>query len=258
MPFYRFYSFGYNIMQKKSLTIGILGGMGPAATVDIFSKIVKFTPAAQDQDHIRIIIDNNPKIPNRIAAFYGRGEDPVPAMVASAQSLQAAGADFLIIPCNTAHLFVPKIEQHLKIPFLSIIDACIEFIKLNYPQVKKAGILGTTPTVESGLYRNVFAKIGISLVSPESELQHNSVMEAIFGIQGIKAGNTCLQPRELLIMASEQLVAKGAEIILMACTEIPIVLKPEDIAVPLVDLNSILAIAAVKKALGMESIHINA
>lgn len=244
-------------MQKKSLTIGILGGMGPAATVDIFSKIVKFTPAARDQDHIRIIIDNNPKIPNRIAAFYGHGEDSTPEMIASAQSLQSAGADFIIIPCNTAHLFIPRIEQHLKIPFLSIIDAGVEFIKMNYSQVKKAGILGTTPTVESGLYRKAFAEIGISLVSPESELQHNSVMEAIFGIQGIKAGNTCIQPRELLITASAQLVAKGAEIILMACTEIPIVLKTEDTTVPLVDLNTILAIAAIKKALGMDDIQIN-
>jgi aspartate racemase len=242
-------------MKKKSLTIGILGGMGPAATVDIFSKIVKFTPAATDQDHIRIIIDNNPKIPNRIAAFYGQGADPSPAMIESARSLEAAGADFIIIPCNTAHLFMHKIEKHLKIPFLSIIDAGADFIKLNYPQVKKAGILGTTPTVESGLYRNVFAKMGIALVSPESELQHNSVMEAIFGIQGIKAGNTHIQPRELLIIAAKQLAAKGAEIVLMACTEIPIVLKPGDIAMPLVDLNSILAMAAVSKALGGANIR---
>jgi aspartate racemase len=241
-------------MKKESLTIGILGGMGPAATVDIFSKIVKFTPAATDQDHIRIIIDNNPKIPNRIAAFYGRGADPCPAMIKSARSLEAAGADFLIIPCNTAHLFIHKIEKHLKIPFLSIIDASTDFIKLNYPRLKKAGILGTTPTVESGLYRDVFATMGIELVSPETELQHTSVMEAIFGIQGIKAGNGHIQPRELLIMAAEQLAAKGAEIILMACTEIPIVLKSGDISVPLVDLNSILAIAAVRKALGREDI----
>ncbi len=236
-------------MKKDSLTIGILGGMGPAATVDIFSKIVKLTPAATDQEHIRIIIDNNPKIPNRIAALSGKGTDPVPAMIESAQSLEAAGADFLIIPCNTAHLFIHKLKQHLKIPLLSIVEVSAAFIKSNYPLVKKAGILGTTPTVESGLYRDVFAQIGITLVSPESELQHNSVMEAIFGIQGIKAGNTQIHPREMLIMAAEQLAAQGAEIILMACTEIPIVLKSGDIAVPLVDLNSILAMAAVKKAL---------
>lgn len=236
-------------MKKDSLTIGILGGMGPAATVDIFSKIVKLTPAATDQEHIRIIIDNNPKIPNRIAALSGKGTDPVPAMIESAQSLEAAGADFLIIPCNTAHLFIHKLKQHLKIPLLSIVEVSAAFIKSNYPLVKKAGILGTTPTVESGLYRDVFAQIGITLVSPESELQHNSVMEAIFGIQGIKAGNTQIHPREMLIMAAEQLAAQGAEIILMACTEIPIVLKSGDIAVPLVDLNSILAMAAVRKAL---------
>jgi aspartate racemase len=239
-------------MSKQSLTIGILGGMGPAATVDIFSKIVRLTPAVKDEDHIRVIIDNNPKIPNRIAAYYGRGADPSPAMLASAQSLERAGADFIIMPCNTAHLFVKNFEKQLKVPFLSMVDTTIGYIRRKHPGVSKAGILGTTPTVESGLYRRL-EEINISLVAPEKELQNNAVMEAIFGLQGIKAGSNSIIPRELLLVAAAQMARNGAEIILLACTELPIVMRSDDVAVPLLDLNLILAEAAVNKALGINA-----
>lgn len=239
-------------MSNQSLTIGILGGMGPAATVDIFSKIVRLTPAVKDEDHIRVIIDNNPKIPNRIDAYYGRGVDPSPAMIASARSLEAAGADFLIMPCNTAHLFIKNIEAQLRIPFLSIIDTTVEYIRRVHPGVTRAGILGTTPTVESGLYRRL-EEINITLVAPEKELQNNAVMEAIFGLRGIKAGSDAIHSRELLLVAAAQMARNGAEIILLACTELPIVMRTGDVAVPLLDLNLILAQASVCKALGIDS-----
>jgi len=85
--------------------IGILGGMGPEATIDLFYKIIKFTPAKKDQDHLRIIIDNNPKIPDRTAAILGKGEDPIPALRETAKNLEKAGADFIIIPCNNYWLY---------------------------------------------------------------------------------------------------------------------------------------------------------
>ncbi|GAJ09165.1 unnamed protein product, partial [marine sediment metagenome] len=88
--------------------IGILGGMGPEATIDLFYKIIKFNPSEKDQDHLRIIIDNNPKIPDRTAAILGKGEDPLPALQETARNLEKAGANFIIIPCNTAHYFLPS------------------------------------------------------------------------------------------------------------------------------------------------------
>ncbi|GAH53208.1 unnamed protein product, partial [marine sediment metagenome] len=102
--------------------IGILGGMGPEATVDLFHKIIKFTPAKKDQDHFRIIIDNNPKIPDRTAAILGKGEDPLPALQETARNLEKAGVDFIIIPCNTAHYFLPQIQKSVNIPVLNMIE----------------------------------------------------------------------------------------------------------------------------------------
>jgi len=89
--------------QQKEKTIGILGGMGPYATVELFSKILKFTPARKDQEHLRIIIDNNLKIPDRTEAILGNGKSLLPEMIATAKNLEKAKVDFILIPCNTAH-----------------------------------------------------------------------------------------------------------------------------------------------------------
>src|SRR2546427_7655001 len=101
-------------MSQK--VIGVLGGLGPWATLDFFEKILRLTPAKADQDHLRIIIDNNPKIPDRSPAILGEGEDPTPGLIATAQNLQQAGADFLVIPCNTAHFFYDRIVTAVSIP----------------------------------------------------------------------------------------------------------------------------------------------
>ena len=97
----------------KEKVIGVLGGMGPEATIDLFQKIVKLTPAKKDQEHIRIIIDNNPKIPDRTKAILYNGENPLPELVKTAQNLERAGADFIIIACNTAHYYFHKIQKEL-------------------------------------------------------------------------------------------------------------------------------------------------
>ena len=101
-------------MNQK--TIGILGGMGPEATVDCFAKIIKNTPAAKDQDHLRIVVDSNPDVPDRTAAIIGNGKSPVPAMAAGCHALQRAGADFIIIPCVSAHVFLADVRQQVELP----------------------------------------------------------------------------------------------------------------------------------------------
>ncbi|HET6780529.1 MAG TPA: amino acid racemase, partial [bacterium] len=102
--------------------IGVLGGLGPWATLDLFEKILTLTPAAKDQDHLRLIIDNNPKIPDRSPAILGTGEDPTPALVETARNLERAGADFIVIPCNTAHFFYDAVRRAVSIPVLHIMD----------------------------------------------------------------------------------------------------------------------------------------
>ncbi len=133
--------------------IGILGGMGPEATLDCFGKIIKNTPAKTDREHIRVVIDSNPGIPDRIAAILGDGESPVPALIEGCRGLEKAGADFIIIPCVTVHFFLSQIQAESPLPILSIIDAVAEGIIREFPETNTVGLLGTIATVESGLFQ---------------------------------------------------------------------------------------------------------
>jgi aspartate racemase len=238
-------------MGKNKLTIGILGGMGPAATVDLYKKIISYTPAERDQDHIRIFIDNNPQIPDRTDALNNGGADPVPFMLDSARKLENARVDFIIIPCNTAHAFVPRFANELHIPILSMVEVCVDYVLAQHSGIKKVGLLATTGTVSSNIYADEFKKHDVSVITPGKEFQQDKVMAAIYGENGIKAGNTSGLPHALLVEAARQLEQEGAEVILMACTEIPLALHADDIQIPLLDPTDLLAQAAVKKALGI-------
>ena len=236
-------------MENFRQTIGILGGMGPAATRDLYDKIISQTPAGRDQDHLRIFIDSNPQIPDRTKALNENGEDPVPYMLDSAKRLEKAGVDFIIVPCNTAHAFVSCFAKELNIPFLSMIETCAKSVLSNYPEISKVGLLATSGTVNSGLYAEEFKKYGVEVIALPEGVQEANVMEAIYGQCGIKSGKTEGKPHDLLQKAAEVLKEAGAEVILMACTEIPLALHQEDIDVPLIDPTNLLARAAVEKAL---------
>ncbi|MDD3116688.1 MAG: amino acid racemase [Victivallaceae bacterium] len=233
-------------------TIGILGGLGPAATVDIFDKIVRHTPASCDQEHIKVVIENNPQIPDRTAALRNGAEDPSIAMLATAEKLVAAGVDFIIVPCNTAHVFIKAVEQHITIPVLSMIESTAQYIQESFPNVRKIGLLATTGTVESAVYAEPLMKRNFELLTPDAETQQNAVMEAIYGKNGIKAGHKTGVPRDLLLSAAADLVKQGAQLIILGCTEIPLALRNGDLEVPFVDPTDILAKAAVQKALGIQ------
>src|SRR5690554_5255424 len=121
-------------------TIGILGGMGPAATVDLFDRIVQATPAQRDQDHIPVLIVSNPIVPDRSEAILHGGADPVPAMLNGLRKLAGMGADFAIIACNTAHHYLDKLQAQVEIPILDMIGETVQAIRRNYPDVEHAGI----------------------------------------------------------------------------------------------------------------------
>ena len=125
-------------MREK--VIGILGGMGPEATLNLFEKIIQYTSTSKDQDHLRVIIDNNPKIPDRTQAIFGLGENPVPMMVQSGLALSKAGADFLIIPCVSAHHYLEELRRQIGLPIMSILDETANFLVIKFPEIKKIGI----------------------------------------------------------------------------------------------------------------------
>ena len=137
-------------------TIGILGGMGPLATADLFRKITLLTDAARDNDHIRVYIDSNARIPDRTAAILSGGKDPVPEMASALRSLEACGASCVIMPCNTAHYFLPRLQAMTKLPFISMLEATAKTCAAQYPG-RTAAVLATKGTLATGLYEQALA-----------------------------------------------------------------------------------------------------
>jgi len=226
--------------------IGILGGMGPEATADLFHRIIRATPVERDQDHVRTIIYSNSKVPDRTPAVLGEGVDPVPEMLMAARKLERAGAEFLIIPCNTAHYFIEELRNGVGIPILHMIELTAREARKAYPDLSRAGLIATDGTVKSGLYERAFGKEGIEIVKPTPETQ-SRVMSAIY--EHIKTGDL-ETGRRISLEAAEALIGQGAEMIVCGCTEISLVLKDGDIAVPVVDPLQVLAETAVKAGLG--------
>jgi aspartate racemase len=221
--------------------------MGPEATVYFFSLIVRQTQAARDQDHIPIIIYNNPKIPERTAAVLGKGPSPAPLLTAGVRNLAAAGADFIVVPCITAHAFFKEMKAASPVPILNLLDETLAYVRRKLPGLRRAGILASAGTVKSGLFEKAFSRAGIEIITPPEEEQ-NRVAEAIFGAKGIKAGFTSGRPRRLLLGVGRRLIRKGAQAVIAGCTEIPLALREGDFPVPLLEPLRIAAAASILRA----------
>ena len=230
--------------------IGILGGMGPEATIDLFTKIVRGTKVRKDQDHLRILIDNNPKIPNRTLAIQGKGPSPLPQLVQSARVLERAGADFIVIPCVTAHHFYDSLQRKVRIPIVHIVRETTRYLQDQFKGIDKVGLLATTGTLQSGLFQNAFADSKIELIVLSPDVQKSEVMEAIYGKEGIKAIGPSMKSKRLIRGASRTLIRQGAQAIIAGCTEVPLVLKDGDLPIPVIDPVTLLALAAIKMARG--------
>ncbi len=224
-------------MQK---TIGIIGGMGPAATYDLFRKIIEKTDAKTDQEHIHICIDCNTNIPDRTRAILDDGEDPVPELVRSGIRLQAMGADVLVMPCNTAHYFYERITPFLDVPLLNMLQETAREIKRQ--KIGKVGLLATDGTLRSGVYHKVLSEAGIETVTPSPEKQA-AVMEMIY--QGVKAAKRDLNPASFQA-AVDELFAKGAQVLVLGCTELPLAFEMYGIQGGAIDPTAVLAEAAIR------------
>jgi len=224
--------------------VGILGGMGPEATVDLFGKIVAATPAGTDQEHLRIIIDNNAKIPSRQAAVLEGGEDSTPMLVSTAQNLERAGADFLVMPCNTAHLFYQPIAEAIAIPMLHIADETVGEALRRFPSLETVGVLASAATIKLRLYHERFEARGVKVVSP-SDVEQEAIQSVIFSVKG---GDKGPEVQARVREVAESLATGGAQLLVTACTELPLVLQDGDVSVPVLDPTQCLALAAVRFA----------
>ena len=229
--------------QAGMKIVGIIGGMGPLATVDLYRKIIELTPATSDQEHLHVIIDANPAIPDRTAALLYGGPDPVPAIVESARRLEQAGADVLVMPCHTAHAFLPAITDAVAIPLISMVDETVAAVRLVAPG-EPVGILATEGTIAVGLYQHALGAIGRATRTPPVDVQQR--VTAV--IAAVKAGRITPAIQTAVITAASELVRQGAGVIVAACTELPLVLSQEHLGVPFIDPTRALAAAAVRVA----------
>jgi len=232
-------------MRKK--TIGILGGMGPEATCYFYRLIISRTKAQKDQDHIPTIIYSNPQIPPRTEAILKKGPSPAPLLEEGLNRLLQAGAELVVIPCITAHYFLSEITNNKKYPLLSLLEESIAWTKKNLPHLKIAGLISSSGTLKSKLFHQAFQKEGIEVIEPTAAEQQQ-VAEAIFGKKGIKAGFTSGRPRKNIIDVCQKLIKRGAEAIIAGCTEVPLVVKEEDLSVPLIEPMKITAEACILRA----------
>jgi len=226
-------------------TIGILGGIGPSATLHLFKLIIEETPAKKDQEHLKIVIYNNPKVPDRTAFILGKGESPLPYLIEGAEFLNRAGSDIIVMPCNTAHYFYEEISKIAKGKFLHLLNETAEEIRRK--NIKEIGILATTGTLKTGLWQKAIGE-GVRIIYPDEETQENLVMEAIYGERGVKAGFK-KKPKELLVKAGNILIKKGAKAIVAGCTEVSIVMERNPFDFPLFEPLKIIAKKAVELAL---------
>ncbi|WP_050479153.1 aspartate/glutamate racemase family protein [Herbaspirillum rhizosphaerae] len=234
----------------RSFKIGVVGGVGPAATVDFIEKVIKNTPAARDQDHIKLVVEHNPKIPDRTENLIAEGADPTVAIYAACKRLENDNADMIAIPCNTAHAFVERIQAYLSIPIVNMLSETVNYIAQRHGDKSCIGLLATSGTIASRVYQQTLDQNGargkFSMIVPDAEHQA-VVMDVIYGAQGVKAGVINDEVRAKLRRAIAYLVANGADVIVLGCTELPLLIAQDekfDIGgkqVPVLDPTEILA-----------------
>jgi aspartate racemase len=201
---------------RRHPVLGVMGGMGPAATAEFLRRLIEATPAGRDQDHLHVLVDNDPSVPDRTAALLGQGPDPTPYLVTMARRLSAAGAEFLVMPCNTASAFAPALAADIPVPLLRWDAAVATGVTEHRPGISRLGLLATSGTIASGFYRQVFARIEVEVVEPEAVAQE-WVMELIRARKGGVPGRRLLTD---LHDAATDLRSTGAEEVLLACTEL--------------------------------------
>jgi len=200
----------------KEKTVGVIGGMGPEATVDLMRRVLRATPAKDDVDHIRMVVDNNPKVPSRMRAIVeGAGEDPAATMAEMARKLAEWGVDFLAIPCNTAHYYYDQVASAINIPVLNMIELTVETVIAEGSGIRTVGLLASTAVLLTQLYDKRFQAKAVDVIHPSSKLQ-----------------------------------GRRAEVLIIACTELSVIADAVDVDVKLYDSSQVLAETIVRMAKG--------
>jgi len=224
---------------------GVLGGMGPEATVDLMQRVIRATPAQDDINHIRMIVDNNPKVPSRIKALIeGTGKSPSPILVEMGRKLEAYGADFLVIPCNTAHYYLNDIRSAVSIPVIDMIELTVDAVLRENPALKTTGLLASQAVLQTGLFMKRFGERGVDLIYPQDKLQE----KLLTAIRTIKTGRYGTREKSILRSAAADMIERAADTLIVACTELSLITDALDPGLKVYDSAQILAETVVRIA----------
>lgn len=218
-------------------TVGIIGGMGTLATLDFFKKIVSNTEAKCDSEHLHILIENDSDIPDRTAFIQGNGVDPAPYLIHAAKNLESIGADYIVMPCNTAHYFYDKIASEIKVPIIHMIEETAKEASLK--NITKLGLLATLGTYETNLYTNILSRYNIEVIYP-SENEQIIINELIYKVKAEE-----FYDAKNVYSIIENLGKSGAGGIILGCTELPVAIELLGIDGEFLDPTLILAKAVV-------------
>ena len=198
--------------------VGVIGGVGPMATVYYMQRVIEMTKAGCDQEHINMLVFNDCDIPDRTAYITLQSPDnPLPVMVEDAKRLEAAGCEFVVIPCNTAHYFYEELQDAVSIPVVNIVEETIRYAKAMIPGLEKVGIMATTGTIITGTYQRYAEAAGLEAIVPDDAGQA-ALMHIIY--DGVKAGKPV--PRADFDAVAEGLRAQGAGCLILGCTELSV------------------------------------
>lgn len=224
-------------MDKK--TLGVIGGLGPMASAYFLELVTKMTDAATDQEHIDVLLYSHPATPDRTAYILDKTKkSPVPAMTKAGQSLANAGAGCIAIPCMTAHCFHKELTENIDAPVIHALEEVALYLRKR--SIKKVGLLATAGTVKANVFQEILDRYGVETIVP-SEEEQAGIMTLIY--DQIKAGKTA--DLKLLQAASRQVREKGAEVVILGCTELSLLKGEYPMEAGVLDVLDVLARASV-------------
>ncbi|OED44267.1 aspartate racemase [Endozoicomonas sp. (ex Bugula neritina AB1)] len=220
--------------------LGVLGGMGPLATVDFMQKVISSSKAGSDQEHIPMMVRNVPQIPDRTASILYQGDDPYPALLDGLQALERSGVQCVVIPCNTAHFWFDRLQQQAQVPMISILDCVSSAIHAR--KIERVGLMATNATVATGIYKQRIESEGGVCLTPDNDGQEE-IMRSIYDIKAGRTEEGCRRMEKIF----NQLISDDAQAVILGCTEIPVGLADVVVQRPLqcIDATALLAEACV-------------
>jgi len=228
------------INHQAKPKLGIIGGMGPEATVLLMSRIIALTDAKDDCDHIPMLVDNNTQVPSRIKAIIEKtGDDPSNTLITMAKELEGSGAKMLAMPCNTAHYYASTIQEAVNIPLLNMIDLTAERLSLEGLTNATVGILGSPALALTEVYDNAFSSHGLQAIYPENQ------QKMLNAIRLIKENSESADARQLLQNEAQKLILRGSERLVIACSEFSLISDCLPSIYPAIDSIDVLAKAVV-------------